>query len=140
MIIKLQVLASGKAVIAAEVARTLKSLLEGASGFTVSPLTNAPSATPGITSVCPMQQLPEAQQSSMMYLAKLDGGAQISGDVGLGVDWALVLDVVHELIEVNASTAKRLIIYTSGESVDFILMNLREESKCCFYCRRCYRS
>lgn len=90
--------------IAAEVAQTLRALLEGASSYGV---TNAPSGTPmsAVASVCPIQPPPEGcptQQCSMMYLLKLEGGAHgaQNTDLGFGVDWALVLDVVYELIEV----------------------------------------
>ncbi|OQR73906.1 tuberin-like [Tropilaelaps mercedesae] len=95
-----KVLASRKAVIAAEVSRTLRALLEGAASYGMSTMGGAP---PGaqITAIAsvPVQQHPSgcpAQQGSVIL-----GGHGVQGvDIALGVDWALVIDVVHELIEV----------------------------------------
>lgn len=83
-----QVLASGKALIAAEVSRTLRALLEGAANYSVSSMGGAPSGVqiPSIANI-PVQQH--------------QGGCPTQGDLALGVDWALVLDVVHELIKVG---------------------------------------
>ncbi|XP_022651499.1 tuberin-like isoform X3 [Varroa destructor] len=81
-----KVLASGKALIAAEVSRTLRALLEGAANYSVSSMGGAPSGVqiPSIANI-PVQQH--------------QGGCPTQGDLALGVDWALVLDVVHELIK-----------------------------------------